>query len=75
MGGREKCKQISCNFIMGEIMMKNITTLQVLNQNQAMRIWWHPKKTHKKQSKKTCKQYSEPKKCKKKIFFNYYTFQ
>ena len=78
MGGREKCKQISCYFIIGEIMMKNIITLEVLNQNQALRIRWHPKKkkTHKKQSKKTCKQYGEPKKCKKKkIFFNYYTFQ
>lgn len=23
-------------------MRKNFTTLQVLNQNQAMKIWWHP---------------------------------
>ena len=51
MGGREKCKQISCYFIIGEIMMKNIITLEVLNQNQALRIRWHPKK--KKNTQKT----------------------
>lgn len=30
-------------------MRKNFTTLQVLNQNQAMRIRWHPKKKKKTQ--------------------------
>ena len=72
MGGREKCKQISCYFIIGEIMMKNIITLEVLNQNQALRIRCHPKKKKKhtkNKARKLANNTESPKSVKKKKFF------